>query len=159
LAGLVASSNVQKVYALSQGVSLDANSTGQTDVLLQTTFTRATSFRVGAIVTNASSTNPISSVYGWQFTIGYNASAFIPQGDSSAASLYPDGAANTVNFGAQTTAGTANWAGLIAANNAFGSSTISAAGNNGQITVFITLISPAPAVNIANPILLVSVMF
>src|SRR6266540_4204510 len=159
LAGLFATSNVQRVHALSQGVSLDANSINQTDVLLQATFSRATSFRVGAIVTNASTANPISSVYGWQFTINYNASAFIPQGDPSAASLYPDGAANTVNFGAQTTTGTVNWQGLINANNAFGSSTISSAGSTGQITVFITLISPAPAVNVANPTLLANVMF
>src|SRR5436309_2390769 len=146
-------------HALSQGVSLDANSISQTDVLLQTTFSRPTSFRIGAIVTNASSTNQINNVYGWQFTINYNASAFVPQGDPSAASLYPDGAANTVLFGAQTTTGTVNWQGLINANNAFGSSTISTAGSTGQITVFLTLISPAPAVNVANPTLLANVMF
>src|SRR5207249_2726024 len=43
--------------------------------------------------------------------------------------------------------------------NASGSSTISTAGSTGQITVFLTLISPAPAVNVANPTLLANVMF
>src|SRR5712691_11008228 len=113
LAGLFATSNVQRAHALSQGVSLDAASTSQTDTLRAATGSNAHGFRIGAIVTNASGTNPISNVYGWQFQINYNASAFIPQGDPNPGGLYPDGASNTVLFGAQTAAGTANWAGLI----------------------------------------------
>src|SRR6266702_7881349 len=95
LAGLFATSNVQKAHALSQGVNLDAQSISQTDVLRVATFSNAHGFRIGAYVANASLTNPINSVYGWQFTIGYNASAFIPQGDPNAGGLYPDGAFNT----------------------------------------------------------------
>src|SRR5947199_641830 len=147
------------VHALSQGVSLDANSISQTDVLLQTTFSRPTSFRIGAIVTNASSTNQINNVYGWQFTLNYNSTAFVPQGDPSAASLYPDGAVNTVLFGAQTTAGTVNSAGLLAASNAFGTSSFSALGGNGQITVFLTLVAPAAAVSLSAKTLLANVNF
>src|SRR6266568_1262156 len=150
---------VRPAHALSQGINLDAASTSQTDIVRAATASNAHGFRIGAIVANASSTNPISSVYGWQFTINYNASAFIPQGDPNPTGLYPDGAFNTILFGAQTTTGTVNWQGLINANNAFGSSTISSAGSNGQITVFITLISPAPAVNIANPTMLANVAF
>src|SRR5438093_8248123 len=134
LAGLFATSNVQRAHALSQGVSLDAANTGQTDIMVAPTATNTHAFRVGAVLTNTSATNPINSVYGWQFTIGYNASAFIPQGDPSAGGLYPDGAFNTVLFGAQITTGTVNWAGLISAQQAFGGSSISAAGNNGQIS-------------------------
>src|SRR6266571_1789239 len=159
LAGLFATSNVQRAHALSQGVSLDAASTSQTDVVRAATASNAHGFRIGAIVTNASATNPISTVYGWQFTIGYNASAFIPQGDPNAGGLYPDGAFNTVLFGAQIATGTVNWAGLIQAQQAFGGSTISSAGINGQITVFITLISPAAAVTISAPTLLANVAF
>src|SRR6266568_2062635 len=150
---------VRPAHALSQGINLDAASTSQTDIVRAATASNAHGFRIGAIVANASSTNPISSVYGWQFTINYNASAFIPQGDPNPTGLYPDGAFNTILFGAQTTTGTVNWQGLINANNAFGSSTISSAGSNGQITVFITLISPTPAVNVANPTLLANVAF
>src|SRR5437867_11822498 len=128
-------------------VSLDSSSTSQTDVVISPSSTAVKSFRVGAII-NASSTGPLNSVYGWQFTINYNSSAFVPQGDPSAASLYPDGAANTVLFGANTGTGQVSWAALIGARRAFGASTISTAGSNGQITVFVTLISPAPPVTI-----------
>src|SRR5437867_3875088 len=139
-------------------VSLDSSSTSQTDVVISPSSTAVKSFRVGAII-NASSTGPLNSVYGWQFTINYNSSAFVPQGDPSAASLYPDGAANTVLFGANTGTGQVSWAALIGANQAFGGSTISTAGSNGQITVFVTLISPAPAVTIAAINQLASVSF
>jgi len=139
-------------------VSLDSSSTSQTDVVISPSSTAVKSFRVGAII-NASSTGPLNSVYGWQFTINYNSTAFVPQGDPSAASLYPDGAVNTVLFGAQTTAGTVNWAGLLAASNAFGSSSVSALGGNGQITVFLTLVAPAAAVSLSAKTLLANVNF
>ncbi len=158
VAGLL-TGGIRPVLALSQGVDLDAASTTQTDTVRAITASNAHGFRIGAIVANASTTNPISNVYGWQFQINYNASAFIPQGDPSAASLYPDGAANVVLFGAQTTVGTPNWAGLISANQAFGGSTISVAGSTGQIQVFITLISPAPAQTITARNLLANVAF
>jgi len=152
-------SNLRPVAAASVvGVNLDANSTSQIDVINSTDPNPAKSFRIGAII-NTTTSGPISNIYGWQFTIGYNASAFIPQGDPDPSSTYPDGAANTVLFGAQTTTGTASWAGLLAANKAFGSSTVSSSGSNGQISVFLTLVSPAPAVSLSAKTLLANVQF
>src|SRR6266540_1254968 len=139
-------------------VSLDANSTSQTDIVNSTDPSPVKSFRIGAIV-NATLASPLQHVFSWGFDIFYNATSFVPQGDPSSTSLYPDGSANTVLFGAQTTAGTANWAGLIQANNAFGSSTISSAGSNGQISVGLTLISPAPELTISAKTLLANVQF
>src|SRR2546425_9762753 len=108
-------------------VSLDASSSGQTDVTVSSSASNVKSFRVGAVI-NATSTNPISGVYGWQFTVHYDATVFVAQGDpdplatlGNSLGLYPDGAANTVMFGAQTAASTVSWAGLISANKAFGS--------------------------------------
>ena len=140
------------------GVNLDANSTSQTDVLVSSSANQAKSFRIGAVV-NATSANQVSGVFGWQFTINYNATAFIPQGDPSAASLYPDGAANTVLFGAQTIPGAANWAGIVAAHGAFGSSTISASGSSGQINVFLTLLPPSSPQTLSVSTLLANVQF
>ncbi len=155
----IALSNLRPVAAAPVWtVSLDANSTSQTDVINSSDPSPVKSFRIGAIV-NATTASPISNVYGWQFTINYNATAFVPQGDPSVASLYPDGTAATVLFGAQITQGTVNWAGQVAANNAFASSSISAAGSFGQITIFLTLISPAPAVTISARTLLANVQF
>ncbi len=139
-------------------VNLDANSITQTDSVVSSFASQGKSFRIGAII-NATFANPISNMYGWQFQINYNASAFIPQGDPTLASSYPDGAANNVLFGAQTTTGTVNWAGLLAANKAFGSSSVSSNGSNGQILVFISLISPTPAVTISTNNLLANVQF
>ena len=158
LAGMISTAVPPARAASFLTVSLDSSSTSQTDVVISPSSTAVKSFRIGAII-NASSTGPLNSVYGWQFTINYNSTAFVPQGDPSAASLYPDGAVNTVLFGAQTTAGTVNWAGLLNANNAFGSSSVSSIGGNGQITVFLTLISPAPAVSLSAKTLLANVNF
>src|SRR3989475_8848004 len=111
-------------------VNLDANSISSTDLVLQTTFLPAHSFRVGAIV-NASSANPLLNVQGWQFTIHYNASAFVPQGDpnplatpGNLGALYVDGATNTVLFGAnlnlKNSAGvTESWNALLGSGAAF----------------------------------------
>ncbi len=152
-------SNLRTVAAVSVvGVNLDANSTSQTDIINSTDPSPAKSFRIGAII-NTTTSGPISNIYGWQFTINYNASAFVPQGDPDPSSTYPDGAANTVLFGAQTTAGTASWAGLVAASKAFGSSSVSSSGSNGQITVFLTIIAPTPAVSLSAKTLLANVQF
>ncbi len=62
------------------GVNLDANSITQTDSVVSSFASQGKSFRIGAII-NATFANPISNMYGWQFQINYNASAFIPQGD------------------------------------------------------------------------------
>src|SRR3989442_16007136 len=103
LAGIFATANVQRVYAAGTSVNLDANSLSQTDVVVSTTATQIHGFRIGAVIA-ANSTIPISNVYGWQFQLNYNASAFVPQGDPIVANpAYPDGAANTVLYGAQTT--------------------------------------------------------
>ncbi len=140
-------------------VSLDANSTSQTDVTVTSSASQSKSFRVGAVI-NASSTSPLS-VFGWQFTVYYNATAFVPQGDPDPASLYPDGAANTVLFGAQTATGTVNWAGKIAAGQAFGSSSIThnVAPFQDGITVFYSILSPNPSVNVQAISLLANVNF
>ncbi len=144
----------------SWSISLDANSTGPTDVTVSSSASQSKSFRVGAII-NASSAAPLNGVFGWQFSINYNATAFIPQGDPDAASLYPDGAANTALFGAQTASGTVSWAGKIAAGTAFGSSTITH--NTGpfqdSITAFFTILAPNPAVNVLARNLLANVNF
>ncbi len=137
-------------------VNLDGNSLGQTDSVVNNSASQAKSFRVGAIV-NASSTNSISNVFGWQFEIDYNATAFIPQGDPSAASLYPDGAANTALFGAQI--GSTNWQGLINGGKAFGSFTNSVAGSTGQLQVFLAILAPNPPVTISAKTLLANVQF
>ena len=139
-------------------VDLDAASLTQTDVLVTSSASDAKSFRVGAVV-NASASNPISNLDGWQFTINYNATAFIPQGDPSAASTYPDGSANGVLFGAQTTTAAANWAGLIAGNKAFGSFTVNSFGSNGSITVFLTILAPNPTVTLSTNNILANVNF
>ncbi len=144
-------------------VNLDGNSMSQIDVVVSATATQTKSFKVGAVV-NASSANSISNVFGWQFEIDYNATAFIPQGDPSAAGSYPDGAANTVLFGAQITLGTVNWAGLSspAVGCGFASFTVSQLGIIGHITVFFTLLAKTgcPAsVTITAKTLLANVQF
>ena len=155
----IALSNLRPVAAAPVWtVSLDANSTSQTDIVNSTDPSPVKSFRIGAIV-NATVASPINNVFGWQFTINYNASAFVPQGDPNPGGLYPDGAFNTVLFGAQTTTGTVNWAGLVGTSQAFGSSIISSSGSTGQITVFLTLLAPTPAVTISAKNLLANLQF
>src|SRR5438105_8149670 len=159
LAGLFATQNVIPVHAAKWTLNQDANNTSTAnDVLIQTTGSFAKSFRIGAVLTNASSTNPLT-VFGWQFTINYDATLFVPQGDPSAAATYPDGAANTVIFGSQTTAGTVNWAGKIAAQQAFATTTNSVSGSVGQFTVAYTILAPNTAVTVSAPNLFASVSF
>ncbi len=153
--------------AVAWAVSLDANSSGPTDAIIEPAAIDAKSFRVGAVI-NGTSANPLNGVFGWQFTINYNASGFIPQGDPNPAAsllgLYPDGAAPTVSFGGQITTGTVNWAGLLspAVGCAFGSFTGSRSGSIGQVTVFYTLLvkTGCPAtVSISSNTLLANVAF
>jgi len=94
------------------------------DNTVATNATQVKSFRIGAVI-NSSTTNPLSGVYGWQFGIVYNSTAFLPLGDPSPTG-YPDGAGSTALFGAQTATGTVNWAGKIAANQAFGANSATA---------------------------------
>jgi len=144
-------------------VSLDAASTSQTDVVVQPSATDVQSFRVGAVV-NATSANPITNLYGWQFSISYNASMFVPQGDPNALAtsgnslgLYPDGAISTVLFGSQISTGSSNWAGMIGANRGFGSSTTNS--TNGLITIFFSMLNPNPPVGLSAQTLLANVGF
>jgi hypothetical protein len=153
--------NVLPAHAVIWTLNLDASSPTPTDITVETTANQTHSFRIGAVL-NASATNPLNGVFGWQFSINYNATAFIPQGDPSGAAipgnlggLYVDSASNTVLFGAGSSPGQINWAAKITAAQAFGSSTIIP----GQITVFYTILAPNIAVNIAAPTLMANVNF
>ncbi len=143
-------------------VSLDANSLSQTDITVATNATQVKSFRIGAVI-NSSTTTPLTGVFGWQFGIIYNSTAFLPLGDPGPSSGYPDGAVSTALFGAQTTTGTVNWAGKVGANQAFGSYTLKPCNNPPclfqEIQVFITLLAPNPAVTISAKTLLANVNF
>src|SRR2546425_6491644 len=144
-------------------VSLDASSSGQTDVTVSSSASNVKSFRVGAVI-NATGSSPLIGVYGWQLTVNYNRSMFIPQGDpnplatvGNSLGLYPDGAVNTVLFGAQTTAGTVNWAGLVSAGGAFGSFRVNS--TLGRVTVFFTMLGSSPAAVMSANTLLANVNF
>jgi hypothetical protein len=144
-------------------VSLDANSPGQTDTTIESSATDQKSFRIGAVI-NATGSSPLTGVYGWQLTINYNRSIFIPQGDpnplataGNSLGLYPDGASNTVLFGAQTTTGTVNWAGLVSAGGAFGSFRVNS--TLGRVTAFFTMLGSSPAAAISANTLLANVNF
>src|SRR2546427_8374128 len=108
LTGL-ASTGVRPAHAVPvYVVNLDATSSSLIDVTVENSASDLHTFRIGAII-NASSVNPVLNVQGFQFTINYNATAFVPQGDPDPAAtpnnpsgLYVDGAANTVFFGANT---------------------------------------------------------
>src|SRR6266516_294984 len=142
---------------------LDASNTSQTDTVVSVSASEPKSFRIG-VVANATITSPVQRVYGWQFTIGYNSTAFVPQGDPNPLAtpdnqygLYPDGAVNTVLFGAQTAFGTVNWAGLISANNAFGSYKVNSTA--GRVVVFFSILNPNPPVSMSSRTLMASVGF
>jgi len=147
-------------------LGLDANSTSQTDVSVTTSALQSRNFRVGAVI-NASNTNQLSGVYGWEFAIEYNASAFVPQGEPGGSPYYPDGAQNTVLFGSQFGPGTVNWNALVSAYEAYGGFGQTGrtlvgcrpAGPSGKLIVFLTLIAPTPAVTISARTLLASVNF
>ena len=141
-------------------VNLDANSVSPIDATVAPSASQAKTFNIGAVV-NASS-NPINSVFGWEFQINYNGSAFTPQADPSAFSSYPDGPGITVTFGSQTTAGTVNWAGLIAANKAFPVITYTPPpplGGTGSVLIAVSIIAPNPPVTISANNLLANVAF
>src|SRR2546427_4656718 len=159
ISGALASATPRVRASASPGwtVSLDANSISGTDVMLDASAMQGKSFRVGAVI-NASKTAPLEGVYGWQFEIEYNSSAFIPQGDPGGTS-YPDGAQNTVLFGSQTTVGTVNWAGLISVNGAFAGYNILPVFANGlvKIRVYWTLLAPSSPLQISAKSLLANV--
>src|SRR5213594_429724 len=104
-------------------VSLDANSINNTDACLGTsssfpacmgtTGSFGKTFYIGAIV-NASGTGGqclalcLSGVYGWQFSIVYDNTSFVPQADPVASSAN-DLPSTTVRLGAQATPTNPNW--------------------------------------------------
>src|SRR2546425_391880 len=160
-------------------VNLDANSTSQTDLIVQTTcpsslpapgcLAPTKGFRVGAVI-NASSLNPLLNIQGFQFTIHYNATAFAPQGDPNAAAvpgnpgfLYVDGATNTVLFGANlnivSATATTSWNALLASGAGFRVITSSVSGSAGSITVAYSILGTGTQVRITGPNLLANVAF
>ncbi len=136
LAGLFTGFSIFPVHATCSincwTLNQDAFNGGQTDVSIQTSASDSHNFRIGAILTNASSANPLT-IFGWQFVINYNATEFTARGDPSATSLYPDralsGTTNNVN------------------------------GANGAFTVFLTITAPNTAVTITADTLFASVAF
>src|SRR5947209_12005840 len=141
-------------------LSLDANSLSNVDAFPQASGTFGKTFFIGAVINASGSTAPtaptcplppnppnptcLQNVFGWQFSIVYDNTSFVPQGDPTATAA--DAAGPTVNFGAQTTAGNPNWAGrLTGTPTAFGSSTIlSVDATHQKIQVFYTLLAPPP---------------
>jgi PKD repeat protein len=136
-------------------VDLDGNSTSSTDVLVQASATQTKTFRVGAVI-NASSTNPLNNVFGWQFVINYNSTLVIPVGDPNPAGPYPDGASNAANFGAQNTAGSFNWQARVDGSLAFASLTVA---SPGRLAVFYALFRGQPSVTLSAKTLLANVAF
>src|SRR2546425_8628753 len=151
-------------------VNLDAASTSQTDLVLNPTAIQTHGFRVGAIL-NATTTNPLLNVQGWQFTIHYNATAFVPQGDpnptaipGNLGALYVDGATNTVLFGAnlnlKNSAGvTESWNALLGSGAAFRVVTVAVSGSAGALTVAYSILGTGTQVNVTAVNLLGNVAF
>ncbi len=126
-----------KVYSIA--VTIDAQSTSGSDITPSPSASQAASFRVGVMVANATTTGGTSpvctvafpcglSLYGWAFSLTYDSTILIPQGDPSPlatpgnlAGLYVDSAQGVALYGTQTNIGegSSNWASIIAANNAF----------------------------------------
>ena len=135
-------------------VDLDGNSTTSTDVLVQASATQTKTFRVGAVV-NASNTNSLSNIFGWQFVINFNSTLAIPVGDPSPSS-YPDGASNAVDFGAQTGLGAFNWQARLDTNGAFASFAVP---TPGKVFVFYAILPPNPPVTLSTKTILANIAF
>src|SRR5712692_8934148 len=106
---LPAHSNVPPPWTL----SLSANSRTTSDSQIFPTCTTGKTFFIGAIINASGGVSPatavcgaqcLQNVFGWQFSIVYDNTSFVPQGDPLAGSA-TDPSGPTVNFGAQTTAG------------------------------------------------------
>src|SRR5205809_406244 len=160
LAGVFTSFNATTVHAAKWTLNLDASSLSAVDSTITASGTQTHGFRVGAVLTNASFTGNALTVYGWQFQITYNATAFIPQGDPNTLAtpgnptgLYADSATNTVLYGATTSPTTCpSWNSRLTAGTAFGTNSISTSGSVGQIQVAFTMLgtNPAPVVSAAS---------
>src|SRR5881396_2210490 len=160
LAGVFTSFNATTVHAAKWTLNLDASSLSAVDSTITASGTQTHGFRIGAVLTNASFTGNALTVYGWQFQITYNATAFIPQGDPNTLAtpgnptgLYTDSATNTVLYGATTSPTTCpSWNSRLTAGTAFGTNSISTSGSVGQIQVAFTMLgtNPAPVVSAAS---------
>src|SRR5437773_8365091 len=160
LAGVFTSFNATTVHAAKWTLNLDASSLSAVDSTITASGTQTHGFRVGAVLTNASFTGNALTVYGWQFQIGYNATAFLPQGDPNTlatpgnpSGIYTDSATNTVLYGATTSPVTCpSWNSRLTAGTAFGTNSISSQGSVGQIAVAFTMLgtNPAPVVSAAS---------
>src|SRR5213596_1677934 len=160
LAGVFTSFNATTVHAAKWTLNLDASSLSAVDSTITASGTQTHGFRVGAVLTNASFTGNALTVYGWQFQITYNATAFIPQGDPNTLAtpgnptgLYTDSATNTVLYGATTSPTTCpSWNSRLTAGTAFGTNSIATSGSVGQIQVAFTMLgtNPAPVVSAAS---------
>src|SRR5437867_6712900 len=140
-------------------VSLDANSTNNTDACYGTsspctaiTASFAKTFYIGAIV-NASGVGGvcgatcIRGVYGWQFSIVYDNTSFVPQADPVALSAN-DLPPATVRLGAQGTIGNPNWDALKTGGAFIGTVILPVDATHQKINVFFSLVAPQTAVNI-----------
>src|SRR5438046_811540 len=160
LAGVFTSFSVTTVHAAKSTLNLDASSLSAGDSTITASGTQAHGFRVGAVLTNASFTGNALTVYGWQFQITYNATAFVPQGDPNTlatpgnpSGLYTDSSTNTVLYGATTSPTTCpSWNSRLTAGTAFGTNSIATSGSVGQIQVAFTMLgtNPAPVVSAAS---------
>src|SRR5216117_37624 len=160
LAGVFTSFSVTTVHAAKWTLNLDASSLSAVDSTITASGTQAHGFRVGAVLTNASFTGNALTVYGWQFQITYNATAFVPQGDPNTlatpgnpSGLYTDSSTNTVLYGATTSPTTCpSWNSRLTAGTAFGTNSIATSGSVGQIQVAFTMLgtNPAPVVSAAS---------
>ncbi len=95
--------SIRLAHAAGWTVSLDANvgnsGTIRTDVSVDSSASQTHSFRIGAVLTGASRTNPLT-FSGFQLTFVYNVTEFVPEGDpNSTASAYPDGACYGLLYG------------------------------------------------------------
>src|SRR6267143_547190 len=86
-------------------ISLDANNTSQTDILIQSSFKPNSTFRVSALI-NATAANPLPNVYAWAFQINYDPTILTPQADPAGGggtrcSSAPDCADPVAYLGAQ----------------------------------------------------------
>ncbi len=153
-----------KVYSIA--LTIDAQSTSGADITPSRSASQAASFRVGVMVANATTTggtNPVCTVafpcglslYGWSFSLKYDSTILIPQGDpnplatpGNLGGLYVDGAQSVALYGTQTNIGegSSNWASIAAANKAF---TITQFLPN-KIIVGLTLTAPLPPAFLAS---------
>src|SRR5438034_2254677 len=141
LAGVFTSFSVTTVHAAKWTLNLDASSLSAVDSTITASGTQAHGFRVGAVLTNASFTGNALTVYGWQFQITSNATAFVPQGDPNTlatpghpSGLYTDSSTNTVLYGATTSPTTcASGNGRMTTEPAYGTNSINTADSHGEM--------------------------